>query len=249
MPDVCFEDAYLASLYDRLNGWGAADEFYLHLIQSAPQVLDIGCGTGALLRRARRDGHPGRLVGLDPAAGVLAVARREPGVQWVHGTLADVPFAGEFDLAVMTGHAFQVLLTDDDVRGLLADVRRVLRPGGHFAFETRNPWHGAWESWTPDHVTEIVDDAGTRIRVWHEVERVEGELVSFTETFASASWAEPRVSRSTLRFLPAERLDHLLAEAGFAVDERYGSWDRSLFTSHSPEIVTVASTVTGASAR
>jgi SAM-dependent methyltransferase len=241
MPDVAFEDAYLASLYDRLNAWGVADEFYLHLVQSASRVLDVGCGTGALLRRARRDGHPGRLVGLDPAAGVLAVARAEPGVEWVHGTLDGAGFDHCFDLAVMTGHAFQVLLTDADVRGLLADVHRALRPGGHFAFETRNPWPAPWQRWTPEHVTEIVDDSGAAVRVWHEVEAVEGELVTFTETFASDSWTAPRISRSTLRFLPAERLDHLLAESGFAVDERYGSWDRSLFTAHSPEIVTVAS--------
>ena len=141
----------------------------------------------------------------------------------------------------MTGHAFQVLLSDEDVRDLLTAVHRALHPDGHFAFETRNPWHGAWEQWTPDRVVEVEDDAGTQVRVWHDLESVEGELVTFTETFASRSWAESRVSRSTLRFLPAERLDHLLGECGFTIDERYGSWDRSLFTSSSPEIITIAS--------
>jgi hypothetical protein len=40
--------------------------------------------------------------------------------------------------------------------------------------------------------------------------------------------------------VPAEHLDHLLARAGFAIDERYGNWDRSLFTPQSQEIITVA---------
>jgi len=142
----------------------------------------------------------------------------------------------------LAGHAFQVLLTDEDVRELLAAVHRALRPGRHFAFETRNPRYGAWEDWTPEHVVEIEDAAGTQVRVWSEVEEVEGEFVTFTQTYASRSWEAPRVSRSTLRFMPAETLDHLLAEAGFVVDERYGFWDRSLFTPSSPEIITVAST-------
>jgi SAM-dependent methyltransferase len=240
--DDLFEDAYLASLYDRVCGWGPSDDFYLHLVGSANEVLDVGCGTGALLRRARLSGHPGRLVGVDPAQGMLAVARTEPDVDWVHGFLEDAGFEHEFDLAVMTGHAFQVLITDDDVREMLAAVHRALRPGRHFAFETRNPWRAAWLDWTPDHVVEIEDAAGTRVRVWSEVEDVEGELVTFSQTYASRSWEAHRVSRSTLRFMRAETLDHLLAEAGFTVDERYGSWDRSLFTPGSPEIITVAST-------
>jgi SAM-dependent methyltransferase len=241
MPDERFEDAYLASLYERVNPWGPDEEFYLHLIASAEHVVDVGCGTGRLLHRARLAGHRGRLVGVEPAGGMLACARRHPDVDWYEGYLEDAAFDGEFDLAVMTGHAFQVLISDEDIADLLAAVHRALRPGGHFAFETRNPWHGAWEHWTSERAVEVEDDAGTRVRVWPEVERVEGELVTFTETFASRSWAEPRVSRSTLRFLPAEELDHRLAAAGFVVDERYGYWDRSLFTPTSPEIITVAS--------
>ena len=241
MPDDLFEDAYLASLYDRVNPWGPDEEFYLHLISSAERVMDVGSGTGRLLHRARLAGHRGRLVGVEPATGMLAVARRHADVEWYDGYVEDAGFDAEFDLAVMTGHAFQVLLSDEDVRDLLTAVHRALRLAGHFAFETRNPWHGAWERWTPDRAVEVEDDAGTHVRVWHDVESVEGELVTFTETFASRSWAEPRVSRSTLRFLPAEHLDHLLDECGFAIDERYGSWDRSLFTPQSPEIITIAS--------
>jgi hypothetical protein len=140
----------------------------------------------------------------------------------------------------MTGHAIQVLLTDDELHAFLAAARRALADGGRLAFETRNPLARAWLTWTPDDVTEIRDRDGNTVRVWHEVESVEGEFVTFTETYASDAWAQPKVSRSTLRFLPAHRLDAFLAEAGFVVDERYGDWDRSLFTPGSPEIITIA---------
>jgi SAM-dependent methyltransferase len=241
VPDLLFTDEYLASLYDKVCADRGDEAYYLHLVHSAPNVLDVGCGTGTLLHRARLDGHRGRLLGLDPASGMLAQARRHPNVEWVQGTLPEAGFAAEFDLVYMTGHAFQVLLTDDDIGTFLAAVRAALKPTGRFAFETRNPMARAWEGWTPDDVCEIVDDAGVRVRVWHEVQSVDGELVTFTETYASDAWPDERVSRSTLRFVHAEHLDRLLGDAGFAIDERYGNWDRSLFTAHSPEIITVAS--------
>lgn len=243
MPDEAFDDVYLASLYDRRNPDRGDEAFYQHLMFSAEHVLDVGCGTGALLHKARAAGHRGRLVGLDPAPGMLAQARRHADIEWVAGYLPTAGFAGEFDLAYMTGHAFQVLLTDEDIREFLTAVHRALRPGGRFAFETRNPLVRPWEKWTPADVTEIRDDAGTPIRVWHEVEKVVGdEYVTFTETFAGPAGKPTRVSRSTLRFVHAEHLDHLLAETGFAIDERYGAWNRCLFTATSPEIITVAST-------
>ena len=240
MPDAFFEDEYLASLYDRLCVDRGDEQFYLDLIHSAPRVLDVGCGTGTLLHRARAAGHTGRLVGLDPATGMLRQARRHPDVEWVQGTLPAAGFDAEFDLVVMTGHAFQVLLEDASVTAFFTAARRALAPGGHLAFETRNPLHRAWEHWTSDAGTTIVDDDGNRVRVWDDVEAVDGDLVTFTENFASTAWPEPKVSRSTLRFLAAGPLDHLLREAGLDIHERYGDWDRRPFTPASPEIITIA---------
>lgn len=244
-----FNDAYLASLYDRLCVDRGDEAYYLKLIASGPRVLDVGCGTGTLLHRARSAGHRGRLCGLDPSAAMLAQARRHPDIEWVQGTLPDAGFAAEFDLVVMTGHAFQELLEDDEVRQFLAAVHRALAPAGHFAFETRNPRYRAWETWTPDDVVEVQADDGRTVRVWHEVEEVRGEYVTFTENYASDAWPSPVVGRQTLRFLPAESLDHLLVAAGFVVDERYGDWDRSLMTPASREIITVARRADASGAR
>lgn len=242
MVDKLFADPYLASLYDILCADRGDEQFYLDLIRSARTVLDVGCGTGALLHRARAEGHRGRLVGIDPGEGMLARARRRSDVEWVQGTMGDVArWIAEFDLVYMTGHAFQVLRTDDELRDGLAAVCDALAEGGRFAFETRNPLKRAWATWTPDSITEIRDENGAGVRVWHEVLSVDGELVSFTENFASDSWDRPLVSRSTLRFLPAALLDRFLADAGFCVDERYGDWDRSPFTPTAREIITVAS--------
>ena len=69
---------------------------------------------------------------------------------------------------------------------------------------------------------------------------VTGELVAFTSTYTSPAWDQPRVSRSTLRFVGAGALAGLLSAAGFTVEEQYGDWDRQPLRSSSPEIITIA---------
>ncbi|MEU6574401.1 class I SAM-dependent methyltransferase [Streptomyces sp. NPDC046805] len=248
MVDRSFADPSLAALYERLNPWGPEDDFYLDLVTGAGSVLDVGCGTGRLLRRAYESGHRGRLTGLDPAAAMLVRARRAaPGVEWLLGDLRTRLWGGEFELVVMTGHAFQVLVGDEELWICLRAVRAALGPGGQFVFETRNPAARAWETWTPDRVREVTDGAGRAVRVWHEVHDVHSvdgvpasERVTFTETFDHPAWDRPRVSRTTLRFLGAERLSRFLGEAGFAVVEQYGDWGRGPVAPASPEIITVA---------
>ncbi|MDO0912017.1 methyltransferase domain-containing protein [Streptomyces sp. DT2A-34] len=242
MVDRSFADLSLAALYDALNPWGPGDDFYLGLVMSSESVLDVGCGTGRLLRRASADGHRGRLVGLDPAAAMLVQARRhDADVEWLLGDLRACSWGEEFDLVVMTGHAFQVLVEDDELRTALSAVRRALRPGGRFVFETRNPVVRAWETWTPDRVREATDEDGRVVRVWHEVrEPVVGDRVTFVETFDCDAWQAPVVSRTTLRFLAPDALDASLHEAGFTIVERCGAWGRGPLTPTSPEIITVA---------
>jgi SAM-dependent methyltransferase len=211
---------------------------------SARAVLDVGCGTGKLLHRARREGHRGRLTGIDPAAAMLVQARRrEPGVEWVLGELRTMTWHGEFDLVVMTGHAFQVLVHDEELRVALGAVRDALAPGGRFVFETRNPAARAWETWTADRARRLTGPDGVVVRVWHEVEAAPvADRVTFTETFDFEGGRRPgpRTSRTTLRFLDRTALSGFLAEAGLTVAEQYGDWERSPLTATSPEIITVA---------
>jgi trans-aconitate methyltransferase len=102
-------------------------------VLAARAVLDVGCGTGALLRLAREAGHTGRLCGLDPAAGMLNQARQQPDIEWVQGDLASASWVRAFDLIVMAGHAFQEFVTDDEIRGALTAIRAALTDGGRCA--------------------------------------------------------------------------------------------------------------------
>ncbi|MEU7527757.1 class I SAM-dependent methyltransferase [Saccharothrix sp. NPDC042600] len=239
MVDRLFADSELAALYDDLCAGRRDFAFYLPLVMGASSVLDIGCGTGELLGLAREAGHRGRLCGLDPAAAMVALARRREDVEWILGDLSTVAWDGAFELAVMTGHAFQVLLTDDDVLGALRAVRRALKAGGRFVFETRNPLVRGWERWEAERETEVVDGSGAVVGVSYKVHAVEGELVTFSATYRSAAWAQDAVSWSTLRFLEREPLVRLVERVGLKVVEQYGDWDGSPVGDGSPEIILV----------
>jgi ubiquinone/menaquinone biosynthesis C-methylase UbiE len=98
----------------------------------APQrVLDVGCGTGYLLRRlADRYPEAAELTGVDPAPAMIAAARAaadDDRLRWLAGTAEALPFpAGAFDLVVSTT-SFDHWA---DQRAGLFECDRVLAPGG-----------------------------------------------------------------------------------------------------------------------
>lgn len=241
MVDLAYSDARLAALYDRLYPRPPSFDFYLPMMMASRAVLDVGCGTGALLHEARRAGHTGRLCGLDPGAGMLARARARTDIEWICGDLLSVGWVGQFDLAVMTGHAFQVLITDEEIRAALDAIRSALREGGIFAFDTRNPKARAWEHWNPRNAVEVLGEEGEKVRLTLEVETpFDGRTVTFTETFTARAWERPRVSRSTLRFLDPAALAALLTEQGFVIEVQFGDFGHQPLTAASPEIITIA---------
>ncbi|MGP4111858.1 class I SAM-dependent methyltransferase [Streptomyces sp. 4N509B] len=243
-----FADPHYAACYDAFFPAKERDDFrfYLPRVMAARSVLDVGCGTGVLLHDARAAGHTGRLVGLDPAEGMLTRARRRTDVEWVLGDLRSVSFDDPFDLVVMTGHAFQELVTDEELRAALAAVRTALADGGHFAFETRNPAARGWEHWESEYALSVPDPTGlpglVRLSI-HAETPVTGDVVHSVTRLTGPAWPGLVSSRSALRFLDAAAVTSFLAEAGLEVVERYGDFDRSPLTAASPEIVTVARAV------
>ena len=114
-------------------------------------MLDVGCGTGIVARRAAaRVGAGGRIAGLDLNEGMLAVARAasatvRPAIEWRQGNAAELPFPeGSFD-AVLSQ---QMLQFAADPSAVLREMRRVLSPEGRAAVLVCRPI-----AHSPDYVT------------------------------------------------------------------------------------------------
>lgn len=94
----------------------------------AGSILDIGCGTGRLLVRLGEAYPAARLTGIDPAPGMARIAGSRDGITAMVGAAERLPLrTGSVDLVVttMSFHHWA------DQRLGLAEVRRVLVPGGH----------------------------------------------------------------------------------------------------------------------
>lgn len=241
--NALYTDPRLIALYDVLNAGDADHLFYTEQIGAEGRaVVDVGCGTGVLAVRLAQLGHC--VTGIDPAPAMLEIARARHGgeqVCWLDGTAADLPLDARFDVALMTGHAFQCLLTDEAVQQMLGAVRRRLRPGGALMFESRNPASAPWQRRMPEqsrHEFTLAD--GERLAVWHAQLDVDGELVCF-DTHYHFQRADVRLcSQSVLRFMSHAAIAEQLRLAGFKQLEWYGDWHGGALTMQSAEMITIA---------
>ncbi len=131
--------------YDDFAGWYERERHHgyhalldtLQIEVAAPlvtglDVLEVGCGTGLILERLAGLAH--RAVGVDMSRGMLQQAR-ERNLEVVEGSATALPFPdASFDAVV----SFKVLAHIAEIELAMAEVARVLRPGGKAALEFYN---------------------------------------------------------------------------------------------------------------
>jgi ubiquinone/menaquinone biosynthesis C-methylase UbiE len=142
------------------------------------RVLDVGCGTGLLLRDlAQRLPGAACLAGVDAAAGMIEQARAkagDPRLRFEQGTAERLPFPdAAFDLVISTT-SFDHWT---DQRAGLAECHRVLAPRGFFVLTDQcSNWllptlvgSRRDRARTPLRATRLLAAAGFRSLAWHRL--------------------------------------------------------------------------------
>ena len=176
------------------------------VVSPGDSVLDACCGTGDLALACARAG--GRVTGLDFSERMLERARaKSSAIEWVQGDALALPFEdGSFDVATV-GFGVRNL---EDLAGGLAELRRVLRPGGRLG------------------VLEITQPRGALapfFRLWFE------RGVPLIGRVVSGSSAYTYLPASVRRFPGPDELASLICEAGFG-EVRYRLFARGIVALH-----------------
>ena len=150
-----------------LTNWG----LNLVDIQDGWTMLDIGCGGGATLKRLLQRSQDAQVYGIDISEESVAKAIKvnadviDKQVFVQQGSAAELPYEdGTFDLVT----AVETVYFWPNLPSCLQEVRRILKPGGHFAImveviDTDSKWTNVVEgmtAYTPEQLKHFLDEAG-----------------------------------------------------------------------------------------
>jgi ubiquinone/menaquinone biosynthesis C-methylase UbiE len=240
--DKLYRDPQLVDFYDLENTWGKDDDYCLALAASASSVLDLGCGTGrlttALLSESRM------VVGVDPAKAMLDIARAKTfgtNIEWVEGDARELRLDRQFDLVLLTGHAFQVFLSEADQRAVLKTIANHLAPNGRFIFDSRNPLAEEWLEWGHEEsMRKLMHPQFGKVDAWNTARHDPAtNNVIYTTGYLVSATGRLLTAESHIQFSSQLGLSTMIAECGLQVDQWLGDWSGNSFTPSSQEIIPI----------
>jgi SAM-dependent methyltransferase len=207
------------------------------------RLLDAGCGTGRYAVELARRGF--RVTGVDAAAELLAVARRQAGadtVTFVHGDLRALPPSADHD-AILCRGVLNDLVEDRARRDVFLAFGSALTRGGALVLDVRE-----WEATVRRKMQEPVLE--------RSVPTAQGTLTYRSETRLDPATRQLRIAERhvlsgangttvadydfVMRCWTREELDRLFGEAGFTAVEYAGAYDCALRPGATDRLVVTA---------
>jgi len=254
------EYAATAELYDQVTPYASRPDvvFFVEMAkESGGPVLELGSGTGRVLIPIAREGVA--ITGLDLSTDMLRVCRekleKEPEevrsrVLLVEGDMRAFELPEKFKLVTMPFRPFQYLVTVDDQLACLDCIHRHLAEEGRVIVDVFNPKLEAL----------VADNLGVEMTPEPEFSMPDGRKIIRKHKIVSRDWVkqvqqieliyyvtypdgkqERLVHAFSMRYFFRYEMEHLLARAGFEVEELYSDYDRSSYGAKYPgELIFVA---------
>ncbi|HSM58654.1 MAG TPA: class I SAM-dependent methyltransferase [Candidatus Sulfomarinibacteraceae bacterium] len=247
----------IAPYYDLLHDTLTQDlDLILALAAEAGDpILELGCGTGRLLRPLVRAGH--QVTGLDSSLAMLARARarladlapqQRPSVQLVAADMIAPPLLREhFRLALVSYNTFLHLPPELTLRACRA-IQRHLQPDGRLFLDLVNPLlvEHAQDERAFSLEQAIVDEAtGSELLVfagsWLEAA---AQILHITWVYdrspAGGGPVQRTVSRLAYHYYYPHQLELMLQNGGFALEGIYGDYEQGPFEEDSERLLVLA---------
>jgi SAM-dependent methyltransferase len=204
-------------------------------LDSPKKILDLACGFGRHSNRLAALGH--KMTGVDLTPGFLEIARRDAiqrkvEVQYQQGDMRTIAFEDKFDCVMLLFSAFGYF-KDEENQKVMINLEKALKPGGIVIFDTLNR-----------------DEFLKEMRPFFVMEK-EGNLMidrTYFDSLQGRLYNKRIVFRDGVRkdkplftrlYNPQE-IKALVTQAGLELQNLYGGWDGSEFSSGSHRMVVIA---------
>lgn len=251
---------FVAEHYDTVYQWAERQDvqFFVDEAKQAPGLtLEVGCGTGRVLIPTAAAGQV--ITGLDLSPQMLALCRdklsRQPEevqarVRLVEGDMTNFDTGQTYSLVTIPFRPFQHLVTVAEQKAALECIKRHLVPGGRPILDVLHPYPPRLVP-HPDYAGEIEEfpesdlPDGRRLRrtsrvaAYHREQQYNDLELIYYVTHRDGR-RERLVQAFPMRHFFRYEVEHLLELCGFSVVDIFGNYDRSPFSSDSPEMIFIA---------
>lgn len=254
-----YEEPFTAEFYDAVYSERLSMDisFWVETAKKAGgRTLELACGTGRVLIPIARASC--EITGIDLSPHMLGKCREKlteeseevrRHVKLVQANMTDFTVSERYALAIIPARSFQILIDPKEQEACLKNIAAHLLQSGRLVIDVFNPsFPRLFEEKYLQESTERVDvplsgggtvTVASRIAAYHkDMQYNEVETIYYVR---HADGREERLVQSfPFHYFFRYEMEHLLRLCGFQVMELYGDFDKSAFTSESPEMIFVA---------